>query len=261
MQINLLPEQLKKRKTVELAQDFKRLILSFVFVWLILGSLWLILALKISDYKRKLSEVEAEWQTTQPVLAERDLLAQEKKVLNAFLIFLKQNIKKGISWSEKLTVLSNLIPEEAWFNEISLRKEKGEEQENAFLDVLASVGYLKTDEDMLNKINELYSIPSYPDLAIENVSVLMHGRYFNSNFTIRNIGLKESEGLKVKIYADEDLVKEMDVKGLKAGTGMRITLENFFINKISVKEFKFLIDSPVKELEEENNEIILKVKS
>jgi len=154
MQINLLPEQLKKRKTAQAYLDFKRLILSFVFAWLILGILWLIFVLTINGYKRKLSGIEAEWKNTQPVLEERTYLIQYGRSLNAFLAFLKEHIKKGIFWSEKLIALSELVSEEIWFNEISLRKETKEGQENMFLDISASVGYLKSDEAMLNKIND-----------------------------------------------------------------------------------------------------------
>ena len=154
MSINLLPEQLKKKRPIEFREDFKSLILRFIFVWLILGVLWLILVFKISDYKRKLTQTEANWRDTQPLLEEKDRLTQHKKELNEFLAFLKQYVKKGISWSEKLTSLSQLVPEEVWFNEISLRKETKEDKENIFLDVLASVGYLKTDEEMLSKIND-----------------------------------------------------------------------------------------------------------
>lgn len=154
MQINLLPEQFRKRSTQELLQDFQRLILKFVFVWLILGGLWVIFMLKIIGFKQKLIEVEETWKNTRPVLVERDLLIQQKKASNEFLTFLKQHTKRDIFWSEKLTGLSRLVPEEVWFNEISFRKEKKEEQENAFLDILASVGYLKSDEAMLDKMND-----------------------------------------------------------------------------------------------------------
>lgn len=115
-------------------------------------------------------------------------------------------------------------------------------------------------EDMINKINEIYSIPSYSDLVFENVSVIMHGRYLNSNFTIKNVGLNSSEEMKVYFYADNKKVESMDIGGLKAGTGMKITLQNFFINQIDVREIKMRIDYPLEELEKNNNEIILKVK-
>jgi hypothetical protein len=115
-------------------------------------------------------------------------------------------------------------------------------------------------EDMINKINEIYSIPSYPDLVFENVSVVMHGRYLNSNFTVKNVGLNSSEEMKLNFYADNKKVESMDIDGLKAGTGMKITLQNFFINQIDVREIKMKIDYPLEELEKNNNEIILKVK-
>lgn len=119
----------------------------------------------------------------------------------------------------------------------------------------------KIGEDVLIRINELYSIPAYTDLSLENVSVFMHGRYLNSNFTVKNIGLKDSETFEVRIYADDKLVDTADMKELEIGTGMRITLENVFVNHLSVKEIKLLANYPLQELEKNNNEIILKVKS
>ena len=119
----------------------------------------------------------------------------------------------------------------------------------------------KVGEDILSRINEIYSIPSYPDIAFENVSAVMRGRYLNSNFTVKNIGLNYSEKAKVKIYADNKIVEQMNLEELKAGTGMKITLQNIFVNQLNVQEIKFLIDYPLGELEKNNNEIILKVKS
>ncbi|MFH1365006.1 MAG: CARDB domain-containing protein [archaeon] len=116
-------------------------------------------------------------------------------------------------------------------------------------------------EDMLGKIKEIYSIPSYPDIAFTNVSVFMNGRYLNSNFTVRNIGLNYSQESKIKIYADEKLVEEVNIEKLEVGTGMKINLQNIFVNKLSVKEITFSIDYPLEELEKNNNEVILKIKS
>lgn len=184
MQINLLPEQLKKKKTTQVIQDIKKLILSFVVVWLILGSLWLILTLTIGGFKKKLSKIDVDSKTTESLLKDIDTLIQHKKELNEFLIFLKQHFKKGISWSEKLTSLASLVPEEIWLNEIFLRKEKKEEKENTFLDVWASVGYLKTDEEMLDKIN------SFAEL-IKNDNVFFKDFDNLSLFEIRKAGDKE----------------------------------------------------------------------
>jgi len=153
MQINLLPEKSKEKKSSQQPQDFKKLILSFVFIWIILGGLTLILVLNINHFRGQFAKVQTSWETAKPLIEEKAFLIQHQKELNEFLIFIKEHVKKGIPWSEKLTVLSELIPEEVWFNEINLRKEEKEGKENAFLDVSASVGYLKTDEEMLDMIN------------------------------------------------------------------------------------------------------------
>jgi len=119
----------------------------------------------------------------------------------------------------------------------------------------------KIGQDMLNKINEIYLIPTYPDIAFEDVSVFMHGRYLSSNFTVKNIGLNSSDKIKVKIYADGEVIESMNLEELNAGTGMKINLENVFVNQVNVQEIKFFIEYPLEELEKNNNEIILKVKS
>jgi hypothetical protein len=116
-------------------------------------------------------------------------------------------------------------------------------------------------EDMLNKINELYSIPAYSDLAIENVSASMHGRYLNSNFSVVNIGLNDSERAQVTIYADGKILKTVEINPLRLGTGIKIMLENNFVNKLNLEEINFSLSYPLEELKKNNNEIILKVQN
>ena len=116
-------------------------------------------------------------------------------------------------------------------------------------------------QDMLNKINELYLIPAYPDISFENVSVVMHGRYLNSNFTVKNIGLNSSDKFKVKIYADGKVIESMNIEELNMGTGIKITLQNIFVNQLNVGEIKFFAEYSLEELEKNNNEIILSVRS
>ncbi len=116
-------------------------------------------------------------------------------------------------------------------------------------------------EDIIGIINEIYSIPSFSDLTIQNASAFMSGRYLNANFTVKNIGIKSSEKSKVLIYADEKLVDEMEIEDLRAGAGIKITLQNAFVNRLNVNEIRFLVEYPLGELEKNNNEIILKVKS
>ena len=54
--------------------------------------------------------------------------------------------------------------------------------------------------DIVNLLDDLYSTPTYPDLAFENVSAFMKGRYLNTEMVIRNNGLKNSDSVKIFIY-------------------------------------------------------------
>jgi len=116
-------------------------------------------------------------------------------------------------------------------------------------------------EDTIELINELYSIPSYPDLVFENISAVMNGRYLDTNISIRNNGFKKSEEAKIIIYADEKFVKEIELGSFNIGHGGIILLENILINKINVNELIFYIDYSFSELKKENNKVVLEIKN
>lgn len=114
--------------------------------------------------------------------------------------------------------------------------------------------------DMIELINELYSIPSYADLSFEDVSATMSGKYLNTNFTIRNYGLKDTTSSQVKIYADGKNIKTVDLKSVNIGYGRSISLQNIFVTQLNVKELEFVIETNFPELDKENNKIILEIK-
>jgi len=115
-------------------------------------------------------------------------------------------------------------------------------------------------EDIPILINQLYSVPSYSDLAFENVSAVMHGRYLDANVSIRNGGLRDSEKAKLEIYADDSFVKEIDLDIIKMGYKKIIKLSNVWIKKTNFQELEFFINSSFNELEKKNNKIVLKIK-
>ena len=115
-------------------------------------------------------------------------------------------------------------------------------------------------QDSIDLINKLYSIPDYPDLTIENVSAIMHGKYLDTNITIKNNGLKKSGSSKLIISSGDTIVKTFDVDGLEVGYGKIIILTNVLVKKINIDELEFLIDTDFDELEKNNNKVILKVK-
>ena len=112
-------------------------------------------------------------------------------------------------------------------------------------------------DDTIKLINELYSIPSYPDLVFENVSAVMHGKYFDANMSIKNFGFKTSPSTQILIYADDKLVEAVSLKELEVGHGKIIMLTNHRILQLSVKKLRFVIDTEFEELDKENNKLNL----
>lgn len=115
-------------------------------------------------------------------------------------------------------------------------------------------------EDIPELINKLYSYPSYSDLGFAEASANMEGRYLNVNITIKNLGLRNSEKAEIEIYADEKLVKEIELEPINIGEGRIITLENVWIFNANIDTLDFIINSDFNELEKENNKITLKIK-
>ncbi len=114
-------------------------------------------------------------------------------------------------------------------------------------------------EDTIGLINELYSLPSYADLSLENVSAIMNGKYLEASFTVRNYGFKNADSSQVKIYADNKEVKTVNIEPIAIGYGMSISLENIFIAQLGVDNLKFEIEADFPELDKENNEVTLEI--
>jgi hypothetical protein len=113
--------------------------------------------------------------------------------------------------------------------------------------------------DIIDTIDSLYSAPGYPDLSVDNASAVMHGKYLDANITVMNDGLQDSQNSTLQIYADDGLVKELELEALQIGAGSRISLKNIFVMQLSVHELKFLVVYNGAELDKKNNEVVLDV--
>ncbi len=114
--------------------------------------------------------------------------------------------------------------------------------------------------DIPELINEIYSIESYPDLEIENVSASMEGKYLDMNISIRNNGLEKSPATEMIISSGDTIIKRILIQPLEVGYGMQITFENIWVPKLNIEELEFIIDSGFNELDKNNNKKILKIK-
>ena len=116
-------------------------------------------------------------------------------------------------------------------------------------------------QDIINFINEIYSIPSLPDLAFENASASMQGKYLDLEMTVRNLGLRSSENATVSIYADDKKIKEIETEAMPIGSGRRVNFENILVLQTNVRQIKLSIDYDLEELKKDNNVIRLEIKN
>lgn len=114
-------------------------------------------------------------------------------------------------------------------------------------------------EDIINLINKLYSIPSYPDLIFEEISAEMNGKFLDTTMTIRNNGLVDSDYANIIIYADDKNVKEIELEPLRVGEGKIITITHLLIPQINVNKLDFLIETTFEEIKKENNKMTLQI--
>jgi hypothetical protein len=114
-------------------------------------------------------------------------------------------------------------------------------------------------DDVLNLIDKIYSVPSYPDLIIKNVSGLIKGRFLELNFSVLNGGLQDAGESRVIVYAEDKIVEEIELSSLKIGSGRLISTKNIWIPQINVKELTVVINSDFDEITKENNNVTLKI--
>jgi len=113
-------------------------------------------------------------------------------------------------------------------------------------------------EDTINLINDLYSIPSYPDLAFKNISGIVSGRFLDVNITVLNIGLSDAGASKIIIYADNNPIKEIDLEPIEIGSGIFFSISHIFIPQINFNNLNLEIVSDFNEITKENNKIKIK---
>jgi hypothetical protein len=114
-------------------------------------------------------------------------------------------------------------------------------------------------EDIIILLNELYAVPSLPDLSFESLSANLEGVILRVNASVRNIGLANSENSRLLVYSDEEVISEMDLEEILPGYGMKVFFERTILKrKIDVLEFVIEYDS--EELSKKNNVVLLELK-
>ena len=115
-------------------------------------------------------------------------------------------------------------------------------------------------DDIIEFINEIYSIPSNPDLLFENASASMHGRYLDVSFSVRNNGLKDSGESIVNVIVDGKNVEEIEIPSIEIGYGRRVSIVNIWIKQINVENIQFILENNFEELDKSNNLVSFEIK-
>ncbi|MEX0933100.1 MAG: matrixin family metalloprotease [Candidatus Pacearchaeota archaeon] len=137
---------------------------------------------------------------------------------------------------------------------------KHSENENSIMYPVSNCNQ-KIGQDILENINEIYAYPTHADLNLKEASAVMNGKFLDTNVSIRNEGLKESEKANLILYADEKIIKEFEIEPIEIGFGSTIILKNILITQLSVDEITYIIESNEEELSKSNNELKLKIKN
>lgn len=122
LEINLLPEDLKKSAPSPVRQ-LHRSPLIWVAVISIVGY-WLLLQLQIVGANRKFAFTQAEIQRLQPQQVRAQQLQKTIEDLKLKYTAFGQ-LKQGHLWAERLNVISDLIPDVIWLNELMMDASEG----------------------------------------------------------------------------------------------------------------------------------------
>jgi Matrixin/CARDB len=115
-------------------------------------------------------------------------------------------------------------------------------------------------EDIPLLINELYSIPSQPDLSFGNVTAQMNGKYLDTTIEVKNNGLANAPESKLIISTEDRTIEEFDIAKLNIGYGTSMTISNLLISELSVTNINYEIQTSFQEINKKNNKIVLEIK-
>jgi len=119
----------------------------------------------------------------------------------------------------------------------------------------------RISQDMIDLINELYSIKPLPDARISELTATKRGKYLDFNITILNEGLVEIENISLTLLSNNKVIDTISLEGIGIGFGRTLRAVNLRLFSGSISTIDFVVDyeSVVEELDENNNVIQMTV--
>jgi len=149
IEINLLPQEFRKKGKSYLARIPKKEMVLAVLGCLVLFHLFLISLTAMSA--KRLKSLKKAWQELAPEKERLDGLKKQLSEINARIPLFEQLIKNRILWSEKLNQLSESIVSGVWLNELSLvtKEAQAKGQLSKYLIIQGSCASRTKDEPAL----------------------------------------------------------------------------------------------------------------
>ena len=136
IELNLLPEELKKKRTKIELPEIPLIPIAVVFVGVIL-IIQFILGSLIFLSKRQLAGLHEKWQDLAPKKAELDRAKDQVDVTGEKVKVIEGLIEKQINWSRLLNEISNSVTANIWLTELSY-DERGKDNRIRTLTLLGS---------------------------------------------------------------------------------------------------------------------------
>jgi len=167
LRINLKPGSIEEKRKEFVRDIFNKvvMVIGFFLVFILIVNFFL--DFQIHSFKKRLSSIEKEWEAIKSSLEEREYLLEWKDKFYDVFTSLQEILRQDLPWSSILKSLSNLVPAEMWFRELSLREERNKK----VLEIKASIGYLSSDEDKLRKMNSFLESAKKDKILSENFEV------------------------------------------------------------------------------------------
>lgn len=123
-------------------------------------------------------------------------------------------------------------------------------EERSILYPVSSCNQILSTE-YIDKLIEIYSVSSLPDLYFSEVSAVKKGMYLNLNFSVRNQGLANADDVKVDVEAGDKILDTFPLSSIDIGEGKMYTVENFRISS-GTKQIRLVIKNG-REIYDNNN--------
>ncbi len=114
------------------------------------------------------------------------------------------------------------------------------------------------DQYIIDSINEMYALPSLPDLTVLDATATTQGRYLSFHVTVANLGLRDARNAILSIESNGESIKEFDLENIAIGTKKYLDVQNVRLpSTLERLSFHISMNNDGRELTLKNNELAL----